>query len=308
MPDDYRLEPVEIDRIFAKSVVPDLFDTAAGDDEPLLILVGGQPGSGKTQAGAEAVEKSGRAVVSIIGDDLRLHHPQYRHLLETDLPGMPEATAQLSGQLVQRAIDYAIAHRFNVLVEGTFRDPNVPLTTAQKFKDAGFHVEAHVLAVPPELSRISIAERYTRDLRLYGVGRFTSSEAHDKAVVGVLETLAAFEDASAPVDRIVVRTRDEEPLFDAEREPGAAIEGACSAVDTEWRRVLTDEELTEAGPATDYLVQHHAEDAGVEPLVRRINAYRHRIFELRSGEAVYVRPHKRGGVPVGAYVRRHAGS
>lgn len=56
------------------------------------------------------------------------------------------------------------------------------------------------------------------------------------------------------------------------------------------------------------LCQHHQQDVGVERLVRQIGAYQSSISELRTGEAVYVRSHKHGRVPVGAYVRERTGS
>lgn len=34
------------------------------------------------------------------------------------------------------------------------RNPDVPLKTAQKFKDAGFRVEAYIIAAPKEFTQL----------------------------------------------------------------------------------------------------------------------------------------------------------
>ena len=40
------------------------------------------------------------------------------------------------------------------------RNPDVPLKTAQKFKDAGFRVEAYIIAAPKEFTQLGLYNRY----------------------------------------------------------------------------------------------------------------------------------------------------
>ena len=210
----------------------------------MVIFVGGQPGAGKTRAGADEVAATGQRVVALIGDDLRVHHPKYREFLNLPEPNaMPDGTIQASGRWVEMGVDHAIAHRLSVLVEGTFRDPNTPLRTAQKFKDAGYRVRAVVVAVAPEVSRASAAGRYLEDLAGGKEARFTALDAHDAAVKGMKRTVTALSRRDAPVDTLVVRSRTG-VLFEIDRQPGRAIRGAWDAVKAEWDRKLNRAEYT----------------------------------------------------------------
>lgn len=49
--DEYQLSDDELDSIFYQTIVPVLFDTAPLAEYPLAILIGAQPGAGKSQPG-----------------------------------------------------------------------------------------------------------------------------------------------------------------------------------------------------------------------------------------------------------------
>jgi len=105
--DEYQLSDDELDSIFYQTIVPVLFDTAPLAEYPLAILIGAQPGAGKSRAGRMAMAESGQPMVEIIGDDLRAFHPCYSELMARDPMRMPDATAQASGAWVERCIQFA---------------------------------------------------------------------------------------------------------------------------------------------------------------------------------------------------------
>ena len=76
-PEDYRLsEQVHLERykeIIAKNLSGDNVS-----DHPRVVMLGGQPGSGKTKM-RELAEKETKSVI-INADDLRDFHPEYRKL------------------------------------------------------------------------------------------------------------------------------------------------------------------------------------------------------------------------------------
>src|SRR3546814_7086943 len=86
------------------------------------------------------------------------------------------------------AIADAVQRRVNVLVEGTMRNPDVVAKTLRDFRGAGFETDARALAVSPELSSLGILQRYAAQKESRGVGRMTTSEAHQAAVTGMLAT------------------------------------------------------------------------------------------------------------------------
>ena len=66
-----------------------LFEDLSASAAPELIMVGGQPGAGKTAATVQAVRdlmRHGDGVAYINGDELRPFHPQYAALVSTITP------------------------------------------------------------------------------------------------------------------------------------------------------------------------------------------------------------------------------
>ncbi|TXH11126.1 MAG: hypothetical protein E6R04_02910 [Spirochaetes bacterium] len=302
---EYDLDDAQLDSIFAERIVPSIFGASSPSSAPVGILIGAQPGAGKTQAGSRAIAESGQHVAAILGDDLRVFHPQYRRLLSLNPSDMPDATAQASSAWIRRAITYAARNRFNTLVEGTFRDPKVSLDTAQEFFDAGFRVESHLVAVSPELSHVGIGKRFIDDERENGAARFTSVSAHDGAFSALPATIRALSSVNSPVQRFVVRSRDE-VLFDRERSEGHSIRGASNTAQREWNRVLSDTEFSvwreQAAEVSVALMKRHSTDQDVVNLVRQLDFDLTYLKLARSGE-IAVRGHIRAGGDVVPHVR-----
>ena len=142
-------------RVFEEEARDDLFAGHAPQEQPVLVLLGGQPAAGKTRAQhAILAQHVADDLVEITGDDLREYHPDFRRLATRAPFEMPAATAPVSGGLVKLALDHALERRYSVLLEGTFRDPGMVTGTATRFADAGYRVGSDVGLVdscPPVL-------------------------------------------------------------------------------------------------------------------------------------------------------------
>lgn len=226
---------------FEREVVPALFTGAASSATPTLILIGGQPGAGKTWAMKSALASHpGESIVPIIGDDLRIHHPDYDGLMATDPMRMPEVTAKASAFWVEASLGYAREHHYGVLVEGTFRRPDVALDTAKQFHIAGYRVHVVAVAVPPWESRLSTLERFVIDHAAGRAARWTPVAAHDAGFVGTPITVAAAA-ASPDVQQLTVVDRSGTALFDADLD--APRGGAETALRKEHRRSFSRTEF-----------------------------------------------------------------
>ena len=170
----------------------DIFgDYAPTPESPRLVLLGGQPAAGKTVA-QDAILAEDPALVPITGDDLREYHPDYARLMVEEPLAMPERTAPVSGGLVRLALEHALVHRFSVLLEGTFRDPEMVTGTASRFAQAGYRVEVVAVATPAAVSRLS-AEQRALAAAYPGIGRWTPPQAHETALAGSPKVVAALE-------------------------------------------------------------------------------------------------------------------
>lgn len=232
--------PQWLDRVFHEDVRPEVFGDARGEDDPVLVLLGGQPGAGKTRAALFAQSLTDRPLIPVIGDDLRSHHPDYRDLQRNAPEQMPGVTQAVSGPLVQRAIQYAAQHRHSVLVEGTFRDPQVALGTAADQRAAGFRVHAVAVAVPPAVSRAGTLARFA-EAQESGAARWTPPAAHDAAVQGMPGTVEALG-ASEDVHRLSIISRSGELLFDSTTPGAQRGHQARAVIEHTYARALTESE------------------------------------------------------------------
>lgn len=178
----YLLSEADNRRIFTERIVPTEFAGVTRAEHPAVHFFGGQPGAGKSVAQGEvtnAIIAAGGTVASIIGDDFRPHHPKYNRLLSEDDEAAAFYTDLDSGRWVEQAIAWAIEHKPNVILEGTFRRAEVTIESAKAFVVAGFEAHVHVLAVHKFISRTRVFGRYFDQIRANGRGRYTLPAAHD---------------------------------------------------------------------------------------------------------------------------------
>jgi len=155
----------------------------------VAILLGGQPASGKSNLAVIADENNPSVTFLVInGDDYRVYHPDHANLIK-DVERYSEKTQIFSNVFTEKLIEEAIKNRFSVIVEGTMRNPNVPLETAIMFKEAGYRVEAYIIAAPEQLTREGLQVRYQQELHNKGFGRMADMRSHDEAVTGLLKSI-----------------------------------------------------------------------------------------------------------------------
>lgn len=208
-----------------------------------MVFLGGQPGAGKSRA-TDILKNlhSAEDLVAIEGDAYRRHHPDYEATLRTDPTAMPEVTAPAAGAWTGMAVQTAVANGYSALVEGTWRDVNMPLTTARRVHDLRWHTHAAVVAVPAALSLVGTVSRfYDADpLR----ARWTPVEAHDLTVRALPDSVRELAGASE-IDRFTVLDRDGHVHLDEDGAdlPGRAERAAASYAQL-TTRPLTEHELS----------------------------------------------------------------
>lgn len=216
--------------ILQRDILPLYFPAANSSETPTIILLGGQPGAGRSRSiGPLLVEHDG-ALTILNSDDLRVFHP---HFAELDADGSPDAVqslARATAAWVQGCIRYARESRRSLLLEGTFQNPSIVAGTAERFAAAGFQTRLVVVASGRAESLLSVVSRYLRDVQAGVTAHYTSREAHDRGFEGTRALVAAFEDA-ASVDRLTVIGRDGRSLYDVRRpEDAESFRGAAAAL------------------------------------------------------------------------------
>lgn len=222
------LDDATLNRTYEEIVRHVLFETAVTSKAPQLIIVGGQPGAGKTRATGAATRdlaRHGEGVVYINGDELRPYHPRYAELVAADRGTAADKTGVDVGQWVERAIAEAAAGQHHAVIETTMRQPDVVRRTAEQFVAQGFRFELRILAVHPELSRLGIYDRFKNGLEdPHALPRFTLPHYHADALARMPATLEAVGKLAAEV-RLIDRQGRE--LYSSQRSklpPGKALE------------------------------------------------------------------------------------
>ncbi len=107
--DRHRLSADLHEQIFQKRIVPQLTPHARAAESPRAVILGGQPGAGKSalQSAAEREFAPIGGVLAIIGDDLRAFHPRYRTLLRSDDKRAAFYTDRDSALWIEKLIDHA---------------------------------------------------------------------------------------------------------------------------------------------------------------------------------------------------------
>lgn len=258
----HRLSDADHRRIFEQDIYPTLVAGARAASHPVAVIFGGQPGAGKSAWVAEAVHelKSSRGAVQIIGDDLRAFHPGYARLMAADDKTAAFYTDRDTARWVEMSIAAAKTMRANLVIEGTMRDSTKVTATMATLRDAGYQIDARVMAVPFELSWQGVLQRYEYQKAVRGSGRMTTVEAHEAAFHGMGRTVALIED-----DRLADRIR----LI---RRNGEVIYSNALNVAGEWASPARAYQALHAEQQRPFTVVEHQECVrGYQSLVRMMS-------------------------------------
>ncbi|AGM23014.1 zeta toxin family protein [Fusobacterium animalis] len=208
-------------------------------ENPKVVLLGGQPGAGKS--GLENMVNIKKNYVSISGDDYREYHPRFK---EINLEYGREAskyTQQWAAEITEKLIKELRKEKYNLIIEGTLRTAELPLKEANAFKKAGYNVELNVVAVKPEKSRLGTLERYEAMLKQGKVPRMTPKEHHDLVVNNIGNNLEIIYNSKA-FDNIKLFDRENNLLYNYKESPNV---NPKDILNKEFNRVWKKGEIEE---------------------------------------------------------------
>lgn len=271
----YALSERDHEQIFQQDVLPVMLPASKQALNPTAVILGGQPGSGKTGLLNDATRELSALgpTVVINGDDLRAFHPDYAQMQRTDPLNAARYTDQDSGRWVGKLIAAAKDRKVNLVIESTMRQPEVFTRTAGMLRDAGYRVEARALAVPERLSWQSVHQRFEAMLERGDAARFTARDAHDAGAAGMLETLRQLERGNQ-ADRVVVSTRSGAVLYDNRQKNGRWRDPPAGAnvVLAERQRPLSAPELRKFARGWSAVLDKMKQRQASSPEIARVTA------------------------------------
>ncbi len=161
----------------------------ATEEHPKAILLGGQPACGKGGLVPKIEEEyPNNDFLVVNGDNYRIHHPNFKELKNNSNQFSAE-TQIFSNVFTEQFIKEAVGNKYNVIIEGTMRNPQIPYNTAKELKDNGFSVDVFCISAPALFTELGYHNRYQEEVNLQGWGRLAEKSSHDKAVIGLLDSL-----------------------------------------------------------------------------------------------------------------------
>lgn len=226
--------------IFQKEIFPRYFEHLEKPHiDPEVYFVGGQPGSGKSVRErvlfSELSDKHPNAVVEINGDDYRAFHPDYYQLLVQDDATAASKIDRDNKFFIESCIKASVKSGAHVILEGTFRQPEVVRSTAEFYRKNGYNTQGILLDVHPILSRINILRRYCEQKKISPFARYTERRSHDAALDGIYETTALLI-SDKSLDTFTIIKQNGELLFKAYLKN--LSEDACMVLATDAKNIL----------------------------------------------------------------------
>lgn len=245
MPENkYKLSSADHERVY-QELEAEMLSSTTPADEPRVVILGGQPGAGKSNLIKLAQQEifKGDSVATINGDDYREAHPHSKQILKENDKEYATNTDPDVREWTRRLLDSAIKNKRNIIFEGTMRNPQPLMSTIEHIKEQGYKIDIMIMAVQEKVSRLGVIDRYEKQKERNGYGRLTSMESHDEAARNLPNTAAEIEQKS-PIDSISVYNRACECLYrnDHCQEKTSPGKDVKTAIRSEVLRPLSVEE------------------------------------------------------------------
>lgn len=180
------------------------------NQEKCTIILGGQPGAGKSTF--YQMRDDLDEYIAINGDEFRRFHPNYKSIIKTDMEHYAERTQSFSNQVVEALIEDLGGNGYNLIIEGTLRNPDVPIHTCELLQGKGYQADLVVIACDAETAWKSTIERAERQKAKGIEPRLVPIDIYNRTVHQVADSLSKIEDRKC-FDSITIMDREGCILF-----------------------------------------------------------------------------------------------
>jgi len=223
-------------QLLASDIIGDALDLTTAVPHPTAVLLGGQPGAGKSAVKGQVVARfaDNGGIVAVDPDEIRLALPYMDAYLAKGGSAIPDYANKDAGTVAYMVLQGVAAAQRNVLNDGTLRNTELAKNMALDLTSAGFNVEFHGMAVYPDLSHARTYLRREEEIRRSptGFGRAVDDGFHHAAVEGYTSTVKAFY-ADKRVARMVLYDRAGAVATDVKLEAGEWRVSGLDAVPAE---------------------------------------------------------------------------
>lgn len=204
-------------KVLAGTILPEWADGVLSQDHPVVVIVGGQPGAGKTQAAdlIEAALARRGGAVRICRDLYKLAHREYAGFLAADVRTAGVNVRPDTSRWQAQVEEHVRTNRFDAVVESALASPSEFRAASAAYRQSGHRIEIVVVATAEAWSQLGTLDRLLTGVANGEGGRYVAWDNLDTCTAGLPETLSAVE-AELLADRITVVRRDGTVLYDNE--------------------------------------------------------------------------------------------
>ncbi len=142
-----------------QAVYDELTLNRSPSNSPKAFLLGGQSGSGKS-AIHKIIAAEYPDIIVIDGDRFRARHPNFSLIQEKYGKEAADHSQPFVNEMITSLIDRLSSEKFDLIVEGTCRNVNVPINTRDILKQKGYRVELDIMCEDIQISWRSTINRY----------------------------------------------------------------------------------------------------------------------------------------------------
>lgn len=162
-------------------------------DNPTSIILGGQPGSGKTELEKIAFSNLKNNAVICNVDNLKDFHPKSFEIKKRYPDYFTELTSKYAHEWNLALRNYCIENNLNFILETTLNSGENINSIINNLKRNDYKVNIYLLSVPKEISKIGCYIRYEESLNLNIPFRKISSISHDQRFNAIPEAIKLIE-------------------------------------------------------------------------------------------------------------------
>ncbi len=177
-----------------KLIISDLTKFSTPSDQPKAIILGSQPGAGKSELEKLAFIDLGRNAIICNVDNLKKFHPHSQEIARN----YPEYYTDLTNEYAHKwnlaLRNYCLKNKINFILETTFSDGNSINIILDKIKKNHFQTELYILSVAKEISLCGISIRYEDNIKNLGIARKVGYQAHNDRYDKIPEAIKTVEE------------------------------------------------------------------------------------------------------------------
>lgn len=202
---DYELTDKELEAAFARIARTESLGIIPGEKK-IAVVVGGQPGAGKTNCITNTRRALNQNCVIIDNDAFRNYHPLVNEIKRYYPSLFTDCTDQLSFKATPRMIDIMSDAGYNLIIHQTLKSNVIADNAITKLREKGYVVIVRALAVSDLESKMSMIDRSQALIEELGYCRWVPKQNHDLAYAGLPNTVEYMEQ-SGKYDMIEILKR-----------------------------------------------------------------------------------------------------